>query len=146
MGEFPHPETKPPYDIITLIDIIEHVSNPIQLLENVFRYLSDDGIGAVVTPDVNSWMANIFRSKWWHFRIGHIGYFQKKTLYLALDNAGFKPINLVRPGWYFSADYLLERLNNYWPGNVRYTPPRIMKNITIPLNLFDSLLVFFRKK
>ena len=32
LGEFPHPETKPPYDIITLIDIIEHVSNPIQLL------------------------------------------------------------------------------------------------------------------
>ena len=146
LGKLPHPDVKPPYDVVTMVDVLEHVSNPMKMLEDVKEVLSDDGVGLLVTPDVGSVMAILMRSKWWHYRIAHIGYFQRSSLIGALDKVGFEPVLFARPGWYFSGDYLVERLNSYMPGTFHLPVFPILKKITIPLNLFDSLLVIFKKK
>src|SRR5688572_13147102 len=52
LGIFPHPEVVGPFDIITLIDVIEHVPNPIQLLRDIAAHLKPDGIVVLTTPDV----------------------------------------------------------------------------------------------
>ncbi|MGH8605691.1 MAG: methyltransferase domain-containing protein, partial [Gammaproteobacteria bacterium] len=100
----------------------------------------------VVTPDVSSIVARLMGPKWWHFRIAHIGYFNRHNLMLALARAGLDPIEVGRPGWYFSADYLVERVNHYLPRSLHLpTIPR-MRKLTVPLNLRDSLYVIFRKR
>src|SRR5271166_4894197 len=105
LGTFPHAAASGTFDLITLIDVIEHVSNPVDLLKNIAESLAPGGTAIIVTPDVNSLAARILGRKWWHFRIAHIGYFNKRNLFLALDRAGLQPILVRRPGWFFGANY-----------------------------------------
>lgn len=145
-GIYPHPAIKPNFDVVTIVDVIEHVSNPVELLQHVSTQISPRGIGMLVTPDVGSIVARWMGFKWWHFRIAHIGYFNQTNLLLALDKAGLVPIESGRPSWYFSADYIVERLNYYLPWRLRFPILAFMRRITIPLNLRDSLYIVFKKK
>lgn len=146
LGIFPHPEVKPGYDLVTIIDVIEHVPNPVELLQAIAAGIAPDGLGLLVTPDADSLVARMMGAKWWHFRIAHIGYFNRANLEFALDRAGLLPLEVGRPSWYFSAGYLVERLNYYLPRPLRLPVFDFMCRITIPLNLGDSLYVVFKKK
>lgn len=145
-GVLPHPDARPPYDVVTLVDIIEHVMDPVELLRNARDMMAEDGIGLVVTPDVNSLAARLLGWKWWHYRVAHVGYFNQKTLNLALSQAGLRPLAVSRPWWYFPADYLAARIQRYLPPILRMPVPQSLSRVTIPLNLFDSLAVVFAKK
>ena len=148
LGVFPHPECPSSlrYDIITMIDVIEHVQEPLNILINIRKVISRDGIVVILTPDVSSVMAYLFGWKWWHFRYAHIGYFNKKTLNLAMDKAGFQLIRVYRPGWYFSIAYLFNRAMKYFPKALRITLPSVLENVVVPLNLRDSIMGIYRTK
>lgn len=145
LGTFPHRDVHGPYDVVTLVDVLEHVSDPVGLLSDVRGVLADNGVGMVVTPNVRSLAALLMGFKWWHYRIAHIGYFDRKTLQLALKKAGLKTIRISRPGWYFSVDYLATRLKRYLPGGLGLPVPNFLKRVSVPLNLLDSFLVVFEK-
>lgn len=146
LGTFPFPAASGQFDVVTLIDVIEHVCDPVKLLQDIAASLSKDGIAIIVTPDVGSVAARIFGWRWWHFRVAHVGYFNKCTLRLALGRAGLDPIIVRRPVWYFSAEYLWVRLHQYLPRFLRLPPPRFLKTLVIPVNLRDSLLVGCMRK
>lgn len=134
------------FDVVSLVDVIEHVAFPGEFLREAAEQMNPDGICMLVTPDVNSLCARIMGSRWWHYRIAHISYFNIKTLGLLLDAAGLEIIEQKRPGWYFPASYLFNRCMRYLPESMRLKPPGFLDGITVPLNLFDSLLLICRKK
>jgi len=140
LGTFPHPDTQGPYDVVTIIDVIEHVSDPVNLISDIRNVILEDGIIVVVTPDISSLMARILGWKWWHFRVAHIGYFNRRTLGMLLDRAGFRLLSLKRASWYFTADYLFDRVMRYLPRFIRISAPSALKKLIVPLNLGDSLL------
>jgi 2-polyprenyl-3-methyl-5-hydroxy-6-metoxy-1,4-benzoquinol methylase len=144
-GTFPHQECKGPYDIITIIDVIEHVDNPVGMLQDAYTSLKKDGVIVVITPDVNSLVARVLGYKWWHFRIAHIGYFNKKTLHKALITAGFVKVRAQSAKWYFSLDYLVARVNTYLPSFLKIPVLSFFSKITVPLNLFDSVYFIYKK-
>jgi hypothetical protein len=145
-GAFPAQGLTPPYDLITLVDILEHVSNPMEILVKTREALSEDGVSLIITPDAGSLMARLLGFRWWHFRTAHIGYFNSESLMFALDKAGFRPLLVKRPTWYFSADYLAARLNRYLPGFSQLPIPNLLKKRIVPLNPFDSLMVVCKSK
>ena len=145
-GTFPHPEVGGRFDVITLIDVVEHVSNPVELLQNIAASLAPDGTAVVVTPDVNSIAARLLGWKWWHFRVAHIGYFNRQNLFLALDRAGLRPVLVRRPAWYFTADYVWERTHRYLPRFLQLAPPLFVSRVVVPVNLRDSWLVVCKRK
>jgi len=134
------------FDVVALIDVIEHVDNPRALMREISYCMQADAICVVITPDVNSWAARLMRAKWWHYRLAHIGYFDEKTLRQLVTTAGLEVIATHRPGWYFPASYLLERLLRYLPAALRIKAPAWLDQVVIPLNLFDSLLVVCKKR
>jgi 2-polyprenyl-3-methyl-5-hydroxy-6-metoxy-1,4-benzoquinol methylase len=142
-GILPNKEISGPYDVVTLVDVIEHVSDPIELLVQARTVLASDGIGVVITPDVSSVAARVMGKHWWHYRLAHICYFERKTLLAALQHAGLEPIAIFRPCWYFTADYLSQRLGAYLP-IVRNIQLSKLKRTIVLLNLFDSLGIVFR--
>ena len=146
LGTFPHPAVPKQFDIITLIDVIEHVSDPLTLLRNIATSLSDNGIAMVVTPDVGSIAARILGWKWWHFRVAHIGYFNKRSLLSALNRAGMRPVIICRPGWVFTIDYLYARARRYLPKFLRIGLPSFLRKIVIPVNFRDSWLIGCRRR
>jgi len=145
-GILPHPSVNGPFDIATLVDVLEHVSDPMGLLRETKKLLSPKGIIFVVTPNVSSLAARLFGKRWWHFRIAHIGYFNKSNLDYALSQAGFTKKKVFHPSWYFPADYLIQRLNVYLPGFSKIKFPSFVNKMTIPLNLFDSIGAFYQVK
>ena len=134
------------YDVVTLIDVIDHVPNPIEILSQIHDVLNDDGVGVVVTPDVSSLMARLLGWKWWHFRFAHIGYFNLSNIELSLNKANLEIIKVERPSWYFPLDYLIERVNIYLPRIINIPNFKFASRIIMPLNLGDSLLIYFKRR
>ncbi len=145
-GTFPHQKTPGPYDVITLIDVLEHVTNPLELMTDLRKALKKDGMLVLVTPDVRSFMPRLLKYRWWHYRVAHVGYFNKKNLSILADRAGLELIRMKRPTWYFTAHYLAVRTLSFLPGFLRFKVPGFMENIIIPLNLRDSILAFYKPK
>lgn len=134
------------YDVVTIIDVIEHVLDPIKLLSVVYKIMKNDGIVVVVTPNIGSLTAKILGWKWWHFRIAHIGYFNKHTLNFAFSKCGFELIKMQSPSWYFYGEYIMDRINKYLP--IFYKPfiPSFFKKMIFPLNFQDSMLGIYTPK
>ncbi|HWL93678.1 MAG TPA: class I SAM-dependent methyltransferase [Phycisphaerae bacterium] len=141
-GFFPHPATNERrFDVITIVDVIEHVSNPLQLLRAVREHLTPRGISIIVTPDISSIAARCLGRRWWHFRLAHVGYFNDKSIKQAFREAGLAVVARKRAKWYFKTGYLAERLGVYFPP-LRFLSRRLegtsLYRRVVPLNLFDS--------
>lgn len=140
-GVLPHSGLTGPFEVVTLIDVIEHVPDPVDLMRRIKSVMAPDGICIVVTPDVSSVAARLMGWKWWHFRAAHIGYFNKSTLALALEKAGLRVNAITRPSWRLPSSYLAERAFSYLPRPFRPTLPSVLGRIVVPINLYDSILV-----
>ncbi|MFC1807241.1 class I SAM-dependent methyltransferase [Candidatus Omnitrophota bacterium] len=68
------------FDVITMFDLLEHVSDPLQLILNCKNLLNKDGIIVVFTPNFDSLSIHIMRE---HSNIiapaEHLTYFTKKS-------------------------------------------------------------------
>ncbi|HTL69723.1 MAG TPA: class I SAM-dependent methyltransferase [Candidatus Eisenbacteria bacterium] len=144
LGTLPHPDARGPFDVVTLVDVLEHIPRPIAVLEEIRRVLAPGGLVAVATPDASSVAARVFGRRWWHFRAGHVGYFNLRNLDLLFGRAGFRRVGWQRPSWYFGLDYLASRLKRYFPFPGRM--PAFFRKVIVPVNLGDSLLVFYVQK
>jgi SAM-dependent methyltransferase len=150
-GVLPHPDLLGrSFDVVFLVDVIEHVAEPLQLLERCAELLAPDGLLLVVTPDVASLAARALGRRWWHFRIAHVGYFDRRSLALALERAGLRAEGWLRARWFFDVAYLASRLESYLPVGplnrlAQRTPGlRRLYRSVIPVNLFDSYAVLAR--
>ncbi|MFC1567061.1 class I SAM-dependent methyltransferase, partial [bacterium] len=103
---FPSDKFTKKYDAIALLDVVEHVEDPVNLLKQCYLKMLGDGILIITTPDINSICAKIMGNKWWHFRAAHISYFDKETINLLVEKTGFKIIKIKRAKWYFPLFYL----------------------------------------
>jgi len=144
-GVLPHVEIGHHYDVVTLIDIVEHVTDPYSLILAARAAMSDDGVCIVVVPDVQSMAARVMGWRWWHYRIAHVGYFDQHNMTKLLNRGGLEVVNISRPSWYFPVSYLLDRVLSYVPVFSRLSAPKALDNITIPLNLYDSLCFVCKK-
>jgi SAM-dependent methyltransferase len=90
------------FDVITLYDAIEHLTDPVATLAAVRRLLVPGGILHLVTPNVGGLQARLFGRLWYHYKPGeHLFYFSPETLRSACEAA-----RLEWRGWQRSASYL----------------------------------------
>lgn len=143
LGVLPHPDVHPPFDVVTLVDVIEHTTDPLALLQQVAAVLAPGGVAVIVTPDVSSAAASLLGWRWWHFRAAHVGYFNRTTLTRLCARAGLTVTRQARPWWVLPLPYLLERAGRYLPLRL----PRLawLERFAIPFNLGDSLLFVVRQ-
>jgi len=141
------------FDLVCLIDVIEHVADPVAFLRSAAERLSVGGLCIVVTPDVSSATARALGKRWWHFRLAHVGYFDRHSMELAARSAGLSVTQSFRAKWFFSVNYLADRVAVYLPpvnklNQIAASKPvlrRLYQRI-IPLNLHDSLVFFLDKR
>jgi 2-polyprenyl-3-methyl-5-hydroxy-6-metoxy-1,4-benzoquinol methylase len=144
-GVLPHPDIRGEFDLVTLVDVIEHVPDPIRLLREVATAARPGGVVVLVTPDVGSVAARLMGWRWWHFRLAHVGYFSAGTIERLCDRAGLQPFHRQRPGWVLPLSYLAERAGRYVPFGAGASPARWMRSVTVPFNLFDSIMLCARR-
>jgi predicted metal-dependent phosphoesterase TrpH/SAM-dependent methyltransferase len=140
------------FDIVTCIDVIEHVDTPRELVENIKEVLKTGGLLCIVTPDRASFVARLLGEKWWHIRNDHIYYFSEETLCLLVESLGFEVLEVKRYGWSFSFDYWVSRLENKL--YILFRLLMVLKaipifgfitNRTYSINFGDSLELYCRK-
>lgn len=77
------------FDVITIWDVLEHVSDPTQELKEIYRILKPGGMLVINYPDFGTPMAKIAGSKWWFLLSVHLFYFDQKSIRNLLLKQGF---------------------------------------------------------
>jgi len=98
------------FHLITLLDCLEHVDDPLTILQSVHRILKKDGLLVLTTPNIASIYHKIFRRNYWFIEIMHTFYFSPATIQAILNKAGFITVSIEKHYKYLSAGYLLERI------------------------------------
>jgi 2-polyprenyl-3-methyl-5-hydroxy-6-metoxy-1,4-benzoquinol methylase len=79
------------FDVITSFEVIEHINNPNEEINNIHSFLRRGGLFYCTTPNFNSIMRHFLKEK--YDVIGypeHLTYYSKRTLNTLLRKHGFK--------------------------------------------------------
>ncbi|HVQ38660.1 MAG TPA: methyltransferase domain-containing protein, partial [Pyrinomonadaceae bacterium] len=82
------------YDCAVVIFQLDKCANPIATLEQLHSVLKPDALLFLVTPSMDSWSAQFFRSQWTEWRPENFFYFDKQTIQSALLRCGFDRIEI----------------------------------------------------
>ncbi|MBI1858460.1 MAG: class I SAM-dependent methyltransferase [Candidatus Melainabacteria bacterium] len=80
------------YNVITLLDTLEHVVDPLSMLYSVNSLLEENGICVIRTPNLMSIEHEVFGRYYHSFKLEHIHYFSYKAMLFLLEKAGLKPL------------------------------------------------------
>lgn len=77
------------FDYVTMAQVIEHVTDPVETLKGVARVLKPGGYAVLSTPNSNGWGARAFGRRWinWHVPY-HIQQFSLKSMQIVAKAAG----------------------------------------------------------
>ena len=65
VGSLPHAELKPcSFDVITMWHSLEHVHQPVEILQEAFRLLVPKGKILIAVPNIDSWAFHWFKKSW----------------------------------------------------------------------------------
>ena len=136
-------DAKTQFDIVSLLDLIEHVNDPSDFIRRVSPHVRKGGILVIVTPDIKSIPARIFKNKWWHYRTAHVNFFSLESLTYLMEKYGFVIEKKHRYAWNFSLFYIVSRL---FPSvKKRKGLQLLLKRLNLRLQLFDSWEIYARK-
>lgn len=134
------------YDILVMLDVIEHLENPKNVLEIATSQLKSGGIFILTTGDYSSMLARIFKSNW---RLmtppQHMWFFSVEGIQKLAKSLGFEVISISHP-WKFVPlsliFYQIMRILGFQPRNYKF----ISNKLFMPINMFDAMQVILYKK
>ncbi len=104
------------FDIITLLGVLEHVADPVSLIERVTAWLKKDGLLMIQTPNSSSILARFMRKYWPPYApIEHIHLFSHKSLFAVLSRCGFKNIATKKHWKSLSVSYVYSMFKTFGP-------------------------------
>lgn len=110
------------FDVIIASDVIEHISDPGQLIDRLLTHVTDVGAVIITTGDAHSDLWNRFKANWWYcFYPEHISFLSKAWLDnfshsrgLSIEHCDrFNYLNLPRGRRFFAT--VLTYLYGYFP-------------------------------
>jgi SAM-dependent methyltransferase len=93
---FPTPKFMENVDLIFHSDVLEHVSDPVAFLRDQARQLKRDGLLIVAVPDCSSGIRDGELSMAMH---QHLNYFDRESLQIVVEAAGFTVLDIRRAGY-----------------------------------------------
>jgi len=102
-GELKDIKFKERFEVITMLDVIEHIPNVMETLKLVRKNLKDDGMLIIRTPNANSiyhsiasffYMFNLYKTVEIIYHKDHVYYFTRTTLVNLLRQSGFRKISV----------------------------------------------------
>ena len=76
------------FDVIVINHVLEHVPQPIEFMDRLFRLLTPGGVVHIAVPNIDCWEAML--SGWTSFEPYHLSYFSPETLKKVVLASGFK--------------------------------------------------------
>lgn len=139
------------YDVLTLLDVLEHMPDPENDIKVVAKMLRSSGLLVVNTPDSGSLYAKVLGMKW-HLIVPpeHIHYFNEKGMRALLQRNGFEILVVTRIGKKFTLEYVFNMLFKWLEVQVFQTVATKIKGtklgtFSFPINFHDNMFVIAKK-
>ena len=97
------------YDLVTLWDVLEHVTDPVDFLQLAASHLKTGGHLALNVPRIDSPMARVLGSRWPLLLAEHLNYFTIPSLRTCGKAAGLRLMNTGQRPSAFSLEYIFFR-------------------------------------
>jgi 2-polyprenyl-3-methyl-5-hydroxy-6-metoxy-1,4-benzoquinol methylase len=79
------------FDVVTLDQVIEHVAEPLAVLQGVHRVLKPGGMAVLSTPNADGWGARLFGARWIHWHAPyHLQFFSHASMSHSATQSGFR--------------------------------------------------------
>lgn len=101
------------FDVVTMWDVIEHLTDPATEIRHVHRVLKPGGVFAIHTIDIESLFARVIGKRWPWLMEMHLYYFSPRTLSKMLTQNGFRVIYSSAQGRYLRLGYFVTRIKPY---------------------------------
>lgn len=139
------------FDVVTMLDVLEHMTEPfVELLESK-RILKSGGLLVVNAPNGQSLLARILKTKW-HLVLPpeHLFYFSPKNLSMFLEANGFETVYNGTLGKRFTFQYIFKMLYKWqklpiWNYLSKIFSKGILSRFYIPINLHDNFFMILKK-
>jgi 2-polyprenyl-3-methyl-5-hydroxy-6-metoxy-1,4-benzoquinol methylase len=106
------------FDVITMMDVLEHTNTPVELLRKANRLLKIGGIVVVTCPNYESFMARALGKKWVHINDEHVGYYSPRTISYLFNEMKMEILMMIPLRKYISIYYINEQYKKYAHGKV----------------------------
>lgn len=139
------------FDIVTMLDVLEHMTTPfVELLESK-RILKNGGLLVVNAPNGQSILARILKTKW-HLVLPpeHLFYFSPDNLTSFLEANGFRVVYNGTIGKRFTLQYIFKMLYKWqklklWNYLSILFSKGYLSKIYIPIDLRDNFFLIAKK-
>jgi len=98
------------FDAVVMLDVLEHLVDPLDSLRRLRGLLAEDGLLTVSTVNLSSIHARLRKGRWPWFIRPHLHYFSPETLHAMLLAAGFDVVEWSVVPRSFHASYVAERM------------------------------------
>lgn len=83
------------FDAVALIEVLEHLDDPLPLLEETYRVLADGGLLYLTTPNYDSWSRYLLGGRWRVIAEEHRCLLNVRALEGCLVRVGFRPLRVT---------------------------------------------------
>lgn len=146
--EFDRAENR--YDAVVLWDVLEHVADPVRLLERCHHLLADHGTVTLSTLDVDNWFPRLMGKRWPWYMDMHIFYYSRDSLAELFRSAGFELAEAETYCHYISVKYFCEKLRHLLPLGLglpfALVRPLAPRSLFIPFRFGDIKEYFARRQ
>lgn len=139
------------FDIITMFDVLEHMTEPFKELKEAKKILKKGGLLVINTPNGRSLLARTLKTKW-HLVLPpeHLFYFSPDNLSLFLKSQGFDVLYNGSLGKQFTIQYIFKTLHKWqgfsvWNRLSNFFSRKFLSNLYVPINTHDNLFMIFKK-
>ncbi|MBB5390094.1 MULTISPECIES: class I SAM-dependent methyltransferase [unclassified Herbaspirillum] len=80
----------PPFDLITLLDVLEHMITPVSFARSLKNNLAPNGLVLIQVPNYNSLLVRLEGSRNSNYCVGHWQHFTDTTLTDVMGRAGYR--------------------------------------------------------
>ncbi len=101
--------------MITLWDVLEHMTDPEPVLGSLHGLLKNNGYLLVNVPNYDSWARRLMQRKWPFFLSVHLSYFTDESLTRLLDRCGFRLIEITPHFQTLALGYAVKRAAGILP-------------------------------
>ncbi len=137
------------FDVITMWDVIEHVTDPKSEIRHARELLRPGGVLVLHTMDIDSLLARLMGTRWPWLMDMHLHYFSQKTMRAMLEDVGFRVLWSGAQGRYLRLGYLATRLGGLHGGLGRLVETAVRRlrlaEIPVPVNFGDLFTVYAQR-
>lgn len=141
-----------PFDVITLMDVIEHFLDPMQCMAHIRNLVKPGGLLVLTTMDCDGIVSKMLGTRIEDFRRvrEHVFFFTRKSIRNLLEKEGFEILKIESHGHHFRLGFLAHRLQLVTPlfGRLFSSLIRLLRleQVRVYVNPLTKMIIYARLK